>query len=852
MKLTIFLILGIFAVGIVLIPLADAASNGKITIKQDSKSIRSVESTSFEGKFTDSQGYAMSYQSITLWENKLVNSSYEWKKIASGKTDARGNYKIKIDGGFWSHGQDVTVIAFSSKYDIRSNHVTISIEKPYSYEIKQQTNNNAQQLKSKKTISTQLFLETRGEPERGYWEIKPTVQRSDGYTNYAQVKFFVNNQLIGTIFTGNWLVVVNTESSSMLVTAKYDGGGLTEKFAPSTSTVWIDPIKKTTVAKKTTTTQKSKIDFKDASYKIKSKYYDIQKELEAGVKLSEKSLSGISFDNSDAKTKIDSAWKIRYMIWGYIDKGKSILEQSESYLKDKNYQKAWSKLHEFDTQLFKAHNHISAIAIELKEAKEIEEKYQEKNKSCVFGWCNTKDTTKGLDVKIKDLELKVEKIKNKEKDIKFLYQSSIQNKKFDEQEYQSTQEQERILIEKEIEKITSQTKQKTLENEKRQSDIIAKEKQQRLEEQRQREYEKELQQQERIRLQEQREYEEELLLQQIQAEQERQRLEEQKQRELQEQRRQAEQERQRLEEQRRQAEQERQRLEEQRQVEKQKTKIRLQAEKYPLIKGWMNGGLTYYVPTIPHYVSENVKNNIENLASWMDGKYFNGNKLTRVYSGNADIIVKWAKDWQGGTIGEWLYGRTIVVSLGTSGCDGQWKPFSSTTVYNLMYHEMGHALGQWHNSNSNHVMYKTIQNLKLEYDYDESIILIDGTVQRKSICMDGTYSFVTKKTGSNNGYKTYVIPPNTNALDVINGKSPFYTTCSSYKDEMASTSSQCYVTAGSVLLLHNPSVFGKGSDIPIDIKITNISTPKKVDYSFNSDNRQFDDEYFSYVQKLFR
>ena len=128
MKLTIFLILGIFAVGIVLIPLADAASNGKITIKQDSKSIRSVESTSFEGKFTDSQGYAMSYQSITLWENKLVNSSYEWKKIASGKTDARGNYKIKIDGGFWSHGQDVTVIAFSSKYDIRSNHVTIIVD----------------------------------------------------------------------------------------------------------------------------------------------------------------------------------------------------------------------------------------------------------------------------------------------------------------------------------------------------------------------------------------------------------------------------------------------------------------------------------------------------------------------------------------------------------------------------------------------------------------------------------------------------------------------------------------------------------------------------------------------------
>ena len=235
----------------------------------------------------------------------------------------------------------------------------------------------------------------------------------------------------------------------------------------------------------------------------------------------------------------------------------------------------------------------------------------------------------------------------------------------------------------------------------------------------------------------------------------------------------------------------------------------------------------------------------------MDGLYFYGVKLTRVYSGYADITVEWAKDWQGHVIGKWL-GSSVVVGLGSSSCDGIWKPFDGTTVYRLMYHEMGHALGQNHSSDPDNAMYGTIKNAKYEYEYAESITLIDGTVQGFSMCGDGTYSFVTEKTNSNDGYKTYVIPPKTNAWDVINGKEGFYHACSDFNNEMRSTNSQCSVPHGTIFVLHNPSVFGKGSDISIKVNIIDVSPAGTVDYSFDKDDKQFSDDYLGRIKLLFR
>ena len=674
--------------------------------------------------------------------------------------------------------------------------------------------------------STNLILKHRQDFTTG--EIIVMVELNSESTSKikTQIELFDdNNQKIGSGKSHSWIKIVNPGIDQYSITAWFDGGIVgTTLYSASSDTITIDSVTKQVSVSKTSSEQ-----FREEVFKIKSKHSEILRDLESGLKLSKEILSESTFKNTGAIKLKESAFGLVYLTGESISEGKDTLEQVDLHLHNQLNQKGWDTLHELDLEMSKTKNDILEITHKIKESKKLEDEFQEKNKSCFLFWCFPVDTNKGLDLKIKDLELKIEKIKNKQKDIEITYQSETQNQK-----YQSTLEQDKLLNEKEFESQFVENEQRKID-EQRKLDIIDFQKQQNLEDGL--EYEEQLRQQEQKRLQDQREYEIKLRQQEIQAEQERQRLEEQKQREL--------------AEQKYQAEQERQTLELQKLIEEEKGKILSSAQTYPLVKGWIQGKLSYYVPPMPNYISQNVKDSVENLASGMDGKYVNGVKLERSYSEYADITINWVKDYQGEVIGRQVHDY-LIVGLGSTSCDGEWKPYDGTTIYRLMYHEMGHALGQNHNSDPDNVMYKSIKNAKFEYDVKKSITLIDRNVLGFSICRDGTYSFVTEKTGTTNGYKTYLIPRGVNAWDVINGNEGFYGDCSSYENEMRSTSNQCYAPAGSIFVLYNPSVFGKGSDIPIDVKITNISSAGEVDYSFDKDDRLFSDDYLGRIKLLFR
>jgi len=106
------------SVAIFSIPSADAAS-GKLTIRGESSTIYFNESVYFKGKLTDSQGYAISFEPINLWE--YVNG--EWKFIIQGKTDARGEYKITVKANYWNYAKSVKIIANSAS-SIQSSTIT--------------------------------------------------------------------------------------------------------------------------------------------------------------------------------------------------------------------------------------------------------------------------------------------------------------------------------------------------------------------------------------------------------------------------------------------------------------------------------------------------------------------------------------------------------------------------------------------------------------------------------------------------------------------------------------------------------------------------------------------------------
>ena len=286
-------------------------------------------------------------------------------------------------------------------------------------------------------------------------------------------------------------------------------------------------------------------------------------------------------------------------------------------------------------------------------------------------------------------------------------------------------------------------------------------------------------------------------------------------------------------------------------LEKEKNEIRLKAESFPVVKGWMTGELSYYVNTLPSYASQNVQKNVENLASWMDGTYVNGVKLKRVYSGYADFSINWVKDYQEEAIGRQV-GDHLIVGLGMGNCFGEWKPFDGSTVYDIMWHEVGHVMGYGHVGDKNSIMYEGGTGTRFQYDYSDTIILSDGYKRSIPFCTGGSVYFTTERVSSTDGYKVYVIPPGSNQWDAINGDAPFYLDCSAYENKMKSFSSSCNVAEGSSLVLYNPSIFGAGSDLQIEIQIVNTNPAPDKDLAFVSGSGYFSQAYIDHVKELFR
>jgi hypothetical protein len=112
--------------------------------------------------------------------------------------------------------------------------------------------------------------------------------------------------------------------------------------------------------------------------------------------------------------------------------------------------------------------------------------------------------------------------------------------------------------------------------------------------------------------------------------------------------------------------------------------------------------------------------------------------------------------------------------------------------------------------------------------------------------------FTTEAVNPSSGYKVYVIPSDTNSYEVIDLGYPFYYACSEYQNTVSSFSSNCNVTSGSSLTLHNPSSNDARNTVMINVKIIDNNPANDTDYSFDPDSRYFSQEYLNHVASLFR
>ncbi len=517
------------------------------------------------------------------------------------------------------------------------------------------------------------------------------------------------------------------------------------------------------------------IAYKDHAYSMKTYYYDLKNDLKNGITTAEKALSAASFENSEAKKKIDGAWGIRSMAWVSNGKIESNLGQTEESLSNKHYKNSYDKLLQIDKNAYSLKDNLYATLKEIKNAQGLEKKYQESKKTCILFWCyGDTDTYSKVDSNIQDLESKLKIIESKLVQIKSEKNNVIQSI----QKYEITQ--------KDLQLKKSET----------------------------------------LRKQEKYKADQELRDQKYKDELARKRLEEQNQKEN-------------------------QRLLDQNNIEIEKQDIIKEAEWSPLIRGLIKGQLNYYVNELPSYSSSDVKSSVESLASFMDGKTPQGVRLNRVYSSDsADLTFDWAKDYQEGAIGRQI-GKYLLIGLGTNGCDGSWKPFNANTVYKIMWHEMGHAMGFAHSKDSTNIMYELGTGNDFSIDYDKTINLKDGYAISIPFCDGaGQYSYEIESDSKYTGFSVYAVPPTIHFQDIVDGHPDKIYPCDGGKG-FTRFSSTCSVEDGAYLYIENP-LDTIVTSMNIHVKIYDLTDESPKNMEWDSSYQYFPSEHLDYVRNLFR
>ena len=266
----------------------------------------------------------------------------------------------------------------------------------------------------------------------------------------------------------------------------------------------------------------------------------------------------------------------------------------------------------------------------------------------------------------------------------------------------------------------------------------------------------------------------------------------------------------------------------------------------PFIRSIIDGKINFYVYPIPYYAAPGVEEAVKSLTDFMDRQ----SDWNQVYDVNsADLIINWTKDYGEHRLGVTYFKSVIEVGLGKTTCLGDWAPFTSTSVYNILWHEIGHSMGYGHSSDPNNIMYYT-GNTKFSVDYDDYVTLDEGFFWYLPFCDTSNYRYDLASDNEYSGFMAYVIPPDTDASDFIsNNIGMYYPSCST-EQTMITWSSKCSIPVGAKLLIHNPRQPNQDSAINIDVTVYDLEQLPNVDLSWDSEAFRYDQELLDYVAKF--
>ena len=286
------------------------------------------------------------------------------------------------------------------------------------------------------------------------------------------------------------------------------------------------------------------------------------------------------------------------------------------------------------------------------------------------------------------------------------------------------------------------------------------------------------------------------------------------------------------------------------QLEAKKREIEALARTNPFVSGMVKGTLNIYFEPVPSYASDGVSEAVKETSKLLDGYEIYPMTLRVVSNPNdADIIIKWLKDFGSPTLGHAIFKSVIEVGLGEGNCFVDWQAYNAETVHKILWHELGHAFGFNHSTKSNNIMYPTIEP-QFSMDVDTTIDIDEGEYYTMPFCKTGSMNYYLSSDDQYNGFYAYVIPSTTNPAQFLNGEGKYYPSCSA-EGAMVSFGETCNVGIGDKLIVYNRNDLLKFSSIRVNIQVVDLNVMPQLDFVWDLDFFEYDSIWLAEVYEMF-
>ena len=170
------------------------------------------------------------------------------------------------------------------------------------------------------------------------------------------------------------------------------------------------------------------------------------------------------------------------------------------------------------------------------------------------------------------------------------------------------------------------------------------------------------------------------------------------------------------------------------------------------------------------------------------------------------ITIEWKhelpNEYDGYVLGE----TNAFIALGNSNCDGEWRPYSSESITNILIHEIGHTLGLEHATEKSNIMYPIIREAKFVETEKSITISPKGSVFIKGCSFNGdpTYNY---KVSVNDGNKAniFFVPSINEKQKADSGKEfEHYTEFSCIGYDRSYKEGSCKIIDSGGILIINP------------------------------------------------